>query len=177
MKNQTTLILSILLIFALGFIFWQNFFGAEKIRRAELGIGENNPAESLESEDLNSEIENPPQAEPLNAQSGQGLIVGSWQSLDDPQSVLHFQSNGEMQDIYSGGAVNELGTYQVFDSGNSLPTEITELGENIDSAGVYLRQSFGPEDYYYLIDALDLNSLSLFYLPRGNILEYRRIDG
>lgn len=103
------------------------------------------------------------------------LIIGEWQSLSDPQSVIAFYANGEVEDIYGGGAVSESGTYYIFESPSALPSEVAESLPGLESDAAYLRQTFGSADYYYAIIGLDTDSLSLIYLARGNTLEYRRL--
>lgn len=171
MKNAPIIILSALLLLSLGFIVWQNFL--QKDTQIDT---ENRQEESVKNGDLKEEEKKYDEKTLPSQGDVRELIVGSWQSLDDEQSVVVFQSNGEIQDIYAGGAVNEFGTYQIFDSANSLPPTEMERALSVNDTGPYLRQTFGDQDYYYVILELDSEDLSLSYLARGNTLKYRRVD-
>lgn len=99
-------------------------------------------------------------------------IYGTWRSLDDAQSVITFHPDGSITDNYGGGALIETGSYQLFEGANNLPLDFPEL-----KTGLYVRQSFGGEDYYYEIAELDEEYLELIFVSgRGNVLRYERIS-
>lgn len=101
----------------------------------------------------------------------QELIVGGWQSTDDSQSIITFESNGEVTDVYGGGVVHEAGTYQIFENQESLPRNLLPV-----QGDLFLRESFGKEDYYYTISELNSGILRLLYISgNGSILNYRRL--
>lgn len=169
MRHQILVaILSVLLFAAIGVIVWQNYSEDQNNTSPTQGVVEENPG-IVEGEF------SAPQVSRDKTVSSNNLIVGEWQSLSDPQSVIAFYANGEVEDIYGGGAVSESGTYYIFESPSALPSEVAESLPGLESDAAYLRQTFGSADYYYAIIGLDTDSLSLIYLARGNTLEYRRL--
>lgn len=113
-----------------------------------------------------------PNHEEGHTEQGSSEIYGTWRSLDDAQSVITFHPDGSVTDIYGGGALVETGSYQLFEGVDNLPLDFPEL-----ATGLYLRQSFGGEDYYYEITELDKGYLELIFVSgRGNILRYERVS-
>lgn len=170
-RSNLVTILGALLVFAVGFIIWQNFLQTE----TDFLPGEQ--GEHIKNEEPRPvDKEEEADSEQSPASDVRDLIVGAWQSVQDEQSVVVFEASGEMQDIYAGGAVNERGTYQIFDSPNTFPAEEAGLALSIAEGAYYLRQTFGSENYYYAVLELDEETLILSYLLRGNILEYKKIS-
>ena len=83
------------------------------------------------------------------------LLKGTWVSTDDPLSSIVFENNIKA-DIYDGEQVFQ-GTFEL--TGTDEPHLVVEDGE---------------ETFEYAIMDVSEESLSLMYLPRGNILEFVR---
>lgn len=94
-----------------------------------------------------------------------GLLQGEWVSVDDPNE--HLTVSGSERSGHYDGADTGIDYLSIQDSCDD------ETG-----AGPYLRatDSAHGDIYCYAIETLDANDLSLFYLPRGNLLEYQRVE-
>lgn len=90
-----------------------------------------------------------------------GGLEGGWQSLDDAESVIQF-AEGRYLSFY-GGELIEQGAY-VF------PNSCASGGK-----GLSVTIEGDPEPYCYAVDTLNGASLDMIYLPRGNVLRYRRL--
>jgi hypothetical protein len=162
-KNILIVILFILLVVA-------GFFIVRERRVETETEGAERESEGLENV-IEEEEEETPQVENPEETDARTLLVGTWRSLDDPQSTLVFHSNGEITDSYGGGVLNETGSYQLFEEGAHL-----RLDTPIRPEGMVLRQTFGDEEYYYEIIELSAESLELGYLTRGGLtLRYERL--
>ncbi len=91
-------------------------------------------------------------------------LQGEWVSVDDPNEHL----------TISGA--ERTGTYDGADTGVDYLSIQTDCDEE-SGAGPYLRaiDSAHGDVYCYAIETLGEDDLSLFYLPRGNLLEYERV--
>lgn len=138
-------------------------------RGAEVRTSEEGP--QVEAGDEEPRVEESEVAEAEDEEAPQVRLVGVWQSVDDPQSVITFEANGEVTDTYGGGVLVETGTYQLFESRSALPEDL-----GVTSEGPFLRQTFGEEDYYYEVSELSESVLELIHLSgRGNVLRYERL--
>lgn len=175
MNNKILIIvLSALLFLSVSFIVWQNFIKKDKKDSSD---PQNTVDETvLDANDSEEREEGSEKEEELTVNRAERLIIGSWQSEDDELSVVHFNADGEVHDVYAGGAVSESGTYQIFDSLDFLNEEERELALNLESSGIFLRQTFGQENYDYVILKMDVDTLELSYLSRGNTLRYKKVD-
>ncbi|MEO9782583.1 MAG: DUF1036 domain-containing protein [Sedimentitalea sp.] len=93
------------------------------------------------------------------------LLQGEWVSVDDPNEHLTISGS------------ERTGHYDGSDTG----TDYLSLQESCDDetgVGPYLRATDRAHGdvYCYAIETLDATDLSLFYLPRGNLLEYQRAE-
>lgn len=161
-KNILIGFLALLLLIAGGFI----------IRDIQKGnIEKERDTEEVE-EEQNTEGKVLPRVEVNQSTEERVSIVGQWHNNDDPQSTLTFQADGSFVDIYGGGAIREVGTYDSVDSVHDLPS-----GTEYDPEATFLRQTFGNESYYYEVLVLDSTSLELLPLSGGTrVLEYTRAD-
>jgi len=91
-------------------------------------------------------------------------LVGSWQSEDDAKSVMFFEEDGTLENIYDGETIG-TGTWEVVDS---LPN----IGES--PTGAFLRTVVMGEEYLYTVVSLSEENLELTYLARGNTLKFIR---
>ncbi|WP_424984522.1 DUF1036 domain-containing protein [Microbulbifer sp. S227A] len=92
-------------------------------------------------------------------------LQGEWVSVDDPNEHLTI-SGAERTGHYDGA-----------DTGVDYLSIQDSCDEESD-AGPYLRaiDSAHGDVYCYAIETLGDGDLSLFYLPRGNLLEYQRVE-
>jgi hypothetical protein len=97
------------------------------------------------------------------------LLVGSWRSREDGQSVRRFEPDGRVFDYYAGDQVAGGGFFEIADACPSGGPE---------GAGPILvvREFEETDPFCFAILGLDRNSLDLSYLRRGNTLRYER-DG
>lgn len=93
------------------------------------------------------------------------LLVGAWQSLEDPKSVVIFEEGGVRRDLYEG-VEPEAGTWEV---------RLGD-GEAGDFSGLILESVFYGESYEYSIWNVNESELVINYLARGNTLSYKRVD-
>src|SRR5680860_1568219 len=110
MKNTTITVLALLLVIAVGIIVRQNRSVDE-------------PSTDTELETLTEDVDSPAEESSLGAADNEEIaltvgaaelaIVGTWRSDEDEQSVITFEQNGTFRDVYGGGVVNEVGTYQL----------------------------------------------------------------
>jgi len=94
------------------------------------------------------------------------LIQGVWTSLDDENSVIEFK-DGVKKDFYLGEEMSsdEFGFYE------SLP--VTNVSEKKES-GKYLVVKVTDGVLEYEVAELTDKTLNLIYLPRGNLLRYKK---
>ena len=98
------------------------------------------------------------------------LILGTWQSLEDPRSVLLI-TRTTYQEKYPGLPNSKL-TYRIT---NACPNPDAPklIGKQKDILVTYdAKESLS---YCYGIDLLNNNLLTLIYLGRGNSLHFKRI--
>ncbi|MEX0909661.1 MAG: hypothetical protein WDZ75_00020 [Candidatus Paceibacterota bacterium] len=164
-KNAIIGLLLTLLVVAL-------FLIVQDIRGNEVSVQEQSVHREVEDrEEGSSENETGAIQEDASEETAT-LLIGVWQSLDDPQSTLIFHRNGEITDSYGGGVVEEKGNYQLFSS--SANFEIAAV-QNPNS--MILRQSFGTEEYYYEIIEISEDLLEIVFLTGdGSVLRYERLS-
>lgn len=92
-------------------------------------------------------------------------LQGHWYSVDDPNAqftVLGAERDNTYDGAYAGREyLSVSGRCRDFDGGGPY---------------LYAREEETGEDYCYVIDYVDHLELTLMYLPRGNILQYRKLD-
>ncbi len=97
-------------------------------------------------------------------------IGATWQSIDDPKSVVVYSEDGTYKEIYDN---------QVLGSGNwELATSLKGTTYENLGDGIYLKQvtSGAPESFFYAVLSIDEKNLVLSYLSRGNTLAYKKIQ-
>ncbi len=99
-----------------------------------------------------------PVMDDILSRESDATLSGTWQSLDDAQSVVEYSDDGTMRDVY-GGVEMSSGTWRL--SGD----DATDLRAIIDG-----------EEYRYAILELTDTRLIMSYMPRGNTLRYERVD-
>lgn len=108
----------------------------------------------------------------------QDNLMGEWQSQEDQKYVVRFEKTGAFTERYDDKVVDS-GTWTVLTS--LAGTRFAHL----DRQDLYLKKVGGPpaskeppeEDYYGIVDfGEDDRILSLIYLPRGNMLLFRKIS-
>ncbi len=101
-------------------------------------------------------------------------IVGSWQSVELPQLVRHFESSGVVTDQI--GSEEIAGTWQIFDKGNAPEV----FGVNFDEEMVYLQTNMtgdARDTMYFHIVVLDDEELELVYLGgRVDPMRFTRVE-
>jgi hypothetical protein len=100
--------------------------------------------------------------DPKSPEYQQSQLSGLWKSTEDDQSTMRF-SGAEYFDYYSGDAVDQG---QI-----SFPQTCADSAPGGNGPFLVKTSSDGSE-YCYAIDSLTADTLTLMYLPRGNILSY-----
>jgi hypothetical protein len=111
------------------------------------------------------------QSEGFDENDFNSLLFGVWQSVDDSQNTIAFYANGEMTDSYGGGAINEMGTYQLFRNSTNLLIDGIQ-----NQQSMVLRQTFGTEEYYYEVETLSEDLLELIFVRDGSVVRYERMS-
>ncbi len=101
--------------------------------------------------------------DPASAEFQQSRLSGLWKSTEDDQSTMRF-SGAAYFDYYSGDAVDQG---QV-----SFPQSCADSAPGGEGPFLVKTSKDGTE-YCYTIDSLTADTLTLMYLPRGNILTYK----
>jgi hypothetical protein len=94
------------------------------------------------------------------------LIQGIWTSVDDEKSAVEFIGDKKI-DFYEDEKLSEA-TFKIYDH-----LSITEDSQE-DKNGKYLIVGVDDEVFKYEIIDLSDKTLTLIYLPRGNILKYEK---
>jgi uncharacterized membrane protein len=108
--------------------------------------------------------------EVIPASNGHGLLrnslIGAWRSKDDPRSSIRFGEDGRRFDYYDGN-LTAKGRFRFSDRcpDGSSPDGIKVLVVTADN---------DPDPLCYGLGEVTLDRLELFYLGRGNLLEYVR---
>ncbi len=101
------------------------------------------------------------------------LLVGEWQSAQDPNSYKVFLADGTVIERYTAEQLIETaGTWRLFRTDDPVDSYQQPLDE--DTTYVLIDDS--GEQYHYSITTLDENTLELVYLGRGGVLQYTRVD-
>lgn len=98
----------------------------------------------------------------LTVSSVQGTLPGRWQSTQDEKYILVFGADGAAQDIYDDVKKGN-GTWEVLVDPDYPPM-------------ILLRRITDGELYEYSVLAVDQHQLTLSFRPRGNTLEFHRIE-
>lgn len=90
-------------------------------------------------------------------------LIGKWQSTDDPKSIIVFAKDRTTTNIYDE---------QEMSTGDWAAHK-----EEFNGAlGTFLHTVINDEEYEYAVLEITETFLSLSYLPRGNTLNYIRIE-
>lgn len=103
--------------------------------------------------------------EQLSATTSAQRIVGTWQSIDDPASVVAYTEDGVSYSRYKGEEIDS-GTWEIE----------TRDDAAYDPSGVFFITTIDGEEFAYAIVELTDERLTLNYLERGNMLRYSRIE-
>ncbi|CAN5706166.1 hypothetical protein BH11PAT2_BH11PAT2_06070 [soil metagenome] len=105
-----------------------------------------------------------------NVAASKKLLVGSWESADDPKDVITFNQDGTLTESTAG---NGTGTpaYEVWELYQDLHT-----GASIPETyhGLVLKRVLDGSTNYYAVEVTS-TELNLTYFGRGNTLSYKRI--
>lgn len=113
----------------------------------------------------------PDSSEPTYEQS-KNLLVGQWQSTQDPNAYKVFKADGTAMERYATEqTVETAGTWRLFSTNDPVDSYKQPLGTDT----TYLRIDDSGEQYHYSITTLDENTLELIYLDRGGMLQYQRV--
>ena len=96
------------------------------------------------------------------------IIQGKWRLFEDEKSSIEFKENKKI-DYYNNEKISE-GIFDFYDDYSIA------MGK-MDERGKYLAVSNDGEYFVYEVVKLTEEELSLIYLSRGNILEYKRNRG
>jgi hypothetical protein len=99
------------------------------------------------------------------------LLQGRWVSLDDDKSFLEVKGDKQIsiygKDVIDTSVINFYPEY---------PVKITDADPK-RTGGEYMITSARDNDYFiYTVEALTSTRLTLMYLPRGNLLRYKKVQ-
>ncbi len=97
------------------------------------------------------------------------MLQGRWASIEDQKTF--FEVKGDQQINIYGKDVLDTSSINFY---NDYPVNIAET-DTRKSSGNYMVVSKGKDHYIYSIDVLTTSRLALMYLPRGNMLNYRKV--
>lgn len=108
---------------------------------------------------------------PVSANTTSSDLVGKWQSIDDPSSSKIFKSGGVIEDVYQGKVLS-TGKWQIVSEDEFIAA--TGSGTATGEDKVFLEVEAEGEKYFYLVLDVTDTDLTLSYLPRGNILNFKK---
>ncbi|MDZ7726272.1 MAG: hypothetical protein U5L75_01690 [Candidatus Campbellbacteria bacterium] len=130
--------------------------------------------EQVEGEGLDPESEESSGARDHVSQNSQNdlkeNIIGSWRDAQNEQSITSFEASGTFRFVYSGGAIQETGTYQIFADASVVPEELPNI------SGPVLRQSVGGNHTYYEILEITKDNMMLVDLNDGRTYEFEKVN-
>lgn len=99
------------------------------------------------------------------------MVVGKWQSNEDPKFVREIFNDGTVIDRYEG-IDDATGLWMVFTK--EIPD--AAFTGTMEDGAVYLVLGFGEDEkYYFQVTQADAQSLELIYLDRGGVLSFNRV--
>ena len=113
-----------------------------------------------------------PVADKARIDAVNSLIAGRWQSEEDSNFVREFKADGTAIDYYDEQPAPSQtnGSWKLFSSSN--PEQVAfPIREN----EVYLKMTFGKENYHFAVLAVTPEKLELMYMERGGILQFARL--
>ncbi|OQW92400.1 MAG: hypothetical protein BWK79_14745 [Beggiatoa sp. IS2] len=90
-------------------------------------------------------------------------MQGKWQSTEDKKSVIEIADHHYI-DYYEGKLVNKV-TFEILSACKVDNGKVQDRGEYLETA----------DESCYHIDAVTSQELTLMYLPRGNLLVYKKL--
>ena len=101
------------------------------------------------------------------------MLIGHWQSDEDPNFVREFRADGNAKDYYSQreGALTIEGTWRVFTSTPPLPPSMTFPPQD---GVVYILMTMEDEAYHFRVIEISNDALYLAYMDRGGILAFSK---
>lgn len=101
------------------------------------------------------------------------MMVGTWQSMDDPRFTREFNENGQTVDRYAGDdSATTHGVWDVF-VGSHPPPEVK--GQALQPAAVYVVLMTQGDVLLFGLVRADQSHLQMIYLGRGNMLNFSRL--
>ena len=112
----------------------------------------------------------------LSAQIAQATkyIVGKWKSTDDPKSLTVFSVDGTYTDTYANNPKDTSTGHWTIIPGS----EDNNNHRYGDGISIFLIETANGSHNksYFIIDTIDSETLSLVYVPKGNNLNFGRLE-
>lgn len=106
---------------------------------------------------------------PVSNKNMLALLQGRWQSMDDQKSFLVV--TGDTQVTYYGTDAIDTSTINFY---KDYPVKATPADLKL-TGGNYLIAMNKPDDYLiYSVEGITNTRLTLMFLPRGNLLRYKK---
>lgn len=157
MKQKTILILTLTLLVLLGIY---------------ISTNTDTKSDQVSTPVVQPSASQPPPEDSADDEQSTNLIVGTWQSTQDPRAYKVFESDGTAIERYAGEQPLETaGTWRVF----RIDDPVDSYPQPLDADTTYVRIDDGDEQYHYAITALNETTLELIYLDRGGVLQYQRV--
>jgi len=107
---------------------------------------------------------------PAKSRDYLGLLQGRWQSLDDAKT--YFIVTGDQQVNYYGSDAIDTMTLNFH---KEYPVKISAEEPKLKTGG-YMTAAKKKNDFLvYTVEALNSSKLVMMYLPRGNLLKYKKV--
>ena len=101
------------------------------------------------------------------------MMVGTWQSMDDPRFTREFDENGQAVDRYaSDDSATTHGIWSVF-VGSHPPSNLK--GQTFQPEAVYVVLMEQGDVLLFGLVRADQSHLQMIYLSRGNMLNFSRL--
>ncbi len=100
-------------------------------------------------------------------------LLGKWVSVDDAAFTRTFNADNTFSDDYEGVPEASMsGSWSTF-SATDAPEDVPYL---LDDDITYLKLDAEPEPLYFTVITLSETELSMFYMERGNLLNFTRSE-
>lgn len=130
------------------------------------------PAPAPVAETVTPEAELPPEVVNVPPQEVATKLAGTWQAVDDPNSILTITADTWTNTYAGDDSVHSVDKWRAFPG-----TEVPERGKDLTftPASTYIEVISGEEAFYYEVGTIESDAFDMFYVSRGNRLAYKRI--
>lgn len=99
-------------------------------------------------------------------------LAGTWQSTDDPNSILTITGDTWANTYTGDDSVHSVDKWRAF-PGTEKPAN--SEGLTFTPASTYIEVVSGEDTFFYEVGTIEADTFDMFYVSRGNRLAYKRI--